>query len=163
MAAAQVDVHYDVVPSVKLAWATQQQPGAYTAGSGISPKRYMSQLVGKVSPHCAAPAADQPSPYAGPAHSSGTAGRVSCAGAHLWPLWRLGRSLAGVAAGSSRSTAQACKGGFRASCLKCYSVRGASHGACSLRDMVTVIAAEMSPVYRYLVHQRWAACMLAWP
>lgn len=57
---------YEVHYGVKLAWATgqhqqpQPQPPAalYTAGGGASsPKKYMSQLVGKVSPHYATPQA----------------------------------------------------------------------------------------------------------
>ncbi|GLC35942.1 hypothetical protein PLESTB_000521600 [Pleodorina starrii] len=48
-----VDVQYDVVPSVKLAWAGPANGTYSTTGFGGSPKKYTSQLVGRVSPHYA--------------------------------------------------------------------------------------------------------------
>ncbi|GFR41400.1 hypothetical protein Agub_g2079 [Astrephomene gubernaculifera] len=46
-----VDVQYDLVPSVKLAWVNPGTGAYSTTGFGGSPKKYTSQLVGRVSPH----------------------------------------------------------------------------------------------------------------
>ncbi len=43
-----VEVQYDLLPGVKLAWANT---GTYTSGPSSSPKKYTSTLVGKTSPH----------------------------------------------------------------------------------------------------------------
>ncbi|GLI68813.1 hypothetical protein VaNZ11_013315, partial [Volvox africanus] len=48
-----MDVPYDLVPSVKLAWAGPGSGTYSTTGYGGSPKKYTSQLVGRVSPHYA--------------------------------------------------------------------------------------------------------------
>ncbi|GIL43363.1 hypothetical protein Vafri_1140 [Volvox africanus] len=52
-ASQSMDVPYDLVPSVKLAWAGPGSGTYSTTGYGGSPKKYTSQLVGRVSPHYA--------------------------------------------------------------------------------------------------------------
>ncbi|GIL72630.1 hypothetical protein Vretimale_4376 [Volvox reticuliferus] len=51
--AQSLDVPYDLVPSVKLAWVGPGSGTYSTTGFGGSPKKYTSQLVGRVSPHYA--------------------------------------------------------------------------------------------------------------
>ncbi|EFJ47197.1 hypothetical protein VOLCADRAFT_120976 [Volvox carteri f. nagariensis] len=52
-ASQPLDIQYDMVPGVKLAWAGPASGTYSTTGFGSSPKKYTSQLVGRVSPHYA--------------------------------------------------------------------------------------------------------------